>query len=127
MFEVKLTALRATGRAPDATLGAVATDKRFHGGPEATGVGEMLTAATAVSGCAGRVAIERVSGTPDGRSGTFVPQLSGTMTRGAPELTITALSDSATGALTGLAGTAVVDMAEGRHSYASGYTLPAAR
>ena len=62
-------------------------DKQFHGDLEATSKGEMLTAGTAVKGSAGYVAIERVTGTLHGRSGTFVLQHSGTMTRGVPQLT----------------------------------------
>ena len=61
----------------------------------------MLAAGTAVKGSAGYVAIERVSGTLQGRSGTFALQHSGTMTRGAPQLTITVVPDSGTGSWRG--------------------------
>ena len=59
-------------------------DKQFHGDLEASSKGEMLTAGTGVKGSAGYVAIERVTGTLHGRSGSFVLQHSGTMTRGVP-------------------------------------------
>ena len=52
-------------------------DKRFHGELEATSRGEMLSAGTSVKGSAGYVAIERVEGTLEGRSGTFVLQHNG--------------------------------------------------
>jgi len=72
-------------------------DQKFQGDLEATSCGEMLTAGTAVKGSAGYVAIERVSGTLHGRSGTFVLQHAGTMSRGAFELKVTVVPDSGTG------------------------------
>jgi hypothetical protein len=47
-------------------------DKQFHGDLEGTAKGQMLTAGTDVKGSAGYVAIERVTGTLHGRSGSFV-------------------------------------------------------
>jgi len=122
-FEVKLNPLPTYDRAEGGTLGRMSIDKQFRGNLEATSKGEMLTAVGSVKGSAGYVAIERVSGTLDGRSGTFVLQHSGTMTRGAPNLTITVVPDSGTGQLTGLTGTMVVEIADGKHSYRLEYTL----
>ena len=107
-----------------APLVRMAIDKRFHGPLDATSKGQMLAARTVVEGSAGYVALERVSGTLDGRAGTFVLQHSGTMNRGAPELTITVVPDSGTGPLAGLAGRMVIHIADGRHSYEFTYTLP---
>jgi hypothetical protein len=45
------------------------------------------------------------------------------MTRGAPELTITVVPDSGTGALVGLAGAMAIQIADGKHSYDFEYTL----
>ena len=50
-------------------------------------------------------------------------QHSGTMTRGAPQLTITVVPDSGTGELVGLAGTMAIEIAGGKHSYDFEYTL----
>jgi hypothetical protein len=86
----------------------------------------MLTAMTDVKGSAGYVAIERVTGTLQGRSGSFVLQHSSTLTRGAPQQSITVVPDSATGQLVGLAGKMMVIIVEGKHSYDFEYTLPAA-
>jgi hypothetical protein len=66
----------------DATVGRMSLDKQFHSDLEATSKGQMLTAMTGVKDSAGYVAIERVTGTLGGRSGTFALQHSGTMTRG---------------------------------------------
>jgi hypothetical protein len=121
-FDVKLTPQASEDKAESA-LGRMSIDKRFHGDLEAASKGEMLTAGTAVKGSAGYVAIERVTGTLHGRSGTFVLQHSGTMTRGAPELTITVVPDSGTGQLEGLAGKMTIQIADGKHSYDFEYTL----
>jgi hypothetical protein len=98
-------------------------DKQFHGDIEGTSKGQMLTAGTAVKGSAGYVAIERVSGTLRGRSGSFVLQHSGTMTRGAPQLSITVVPDSGTGQLVGLTGKMAINIADGKHSYDFEYAL----
>jgi hypothetical protein len=83
-FEVKLSPQTMDDKT-DASLARMSIDKQFHGDLEATSKGEMLSASTSVKGSAGCVAIERVSGTLTGRSGSFVLQHSGTMTRGAPQ------------------------------------------
>lgn len=90
---------------------------------KATSKGEMLSASTSVKGSAGYVAIERVSGTLHGRSGSFTLQHSGTMTRGAPQLTITVVPDSGSDQLKGLAGKMMITIADGKHSYEFEYTL----
>lgn len=123
-FAVKLSPIPAYDQDEGAALGRMSIDKQFRGDLEGTSKGEMLTAMTGVEGSAGYVAIERVSGRLHGRSGTFVLQHSGTMTRGAPQLTITVVPDSGTGELAGLAGTMTIDIADGKHSYTLEYTLP---
>ena len=121
-FEVKVSP-QAMDDKTDASLGRMSLDKQFHGDLEATSKGEMLSASTSVKGSAGYVAIERVSGVLHGRSGSFVLQHSGTMTRGAPQLTITVVPDSGTGQLVGLAGKMNITIADGKHSYDFEYTL----
>jgi hypothetical protein len=86
----------------------------------------MLTAGTDVKGSAGYVAIERVTGTLNGRTGSFVLQHTGTLTRGAPVQNITVVPDSGTGQLTGLTGKLTVIIDAGKHSYAFDYSLPEA-
>jgi hypothetical protein len=121
-FEVKLTP-QADGDA-GAGLGRLILDKQFHGDLEATSQGQMLSAGTAVKGSAGYVALERVSGTLLGRTGTFVLQHHGLMDRGTPSLTITVVPDSGTDGLTGLTGTMGIEIADGKHSYDFEHTLP---
>jgi hypothetical protein len=98
-------------------------DKQFHGDLDATSKGQMLAAGTGVKGSAGYVAIERVSGKLHGRSGTFVLQHSGTMTRGTPQLSVTVVPDSGTGELIGLSGKMAIIITDGKHSYDFEYLL----
>ena len=78
---------------------------------------------TDVEGSAGYVALERVSGTLHGRSGAFVLQHSGTMTRGAPELNVTVVPDSGSSQLAGLVGSMAITIVDGAHFYDFEYTL----
>jgi hypothetical protein len=124
-FEVKLAP--QDDKSEDPLLARLILDKHFHGDLEATSKGQMLTAATCVQGSAAYVAIERITGTLHGRTGTFVLQHSGTLTRGAPHQNITVVPDSGTGQLAGIAGTMTINIADGKHSYDFEYTLPAAQ
>ena len=123
-FDVKLTPQAPEDKGVDAILGRMSIDKQFHGDLEGTSKGHMLSAGTSVKGSAGYVAMEQVTGTLRGRTGTFVLQHSGTMNRGAPQLSITVVPDSGTGQLAGLSGRMTIDIAaDGKHSYEFEYTL----
>jgi hypothetical protein len=122
-FEVTLNPLAPYNTAEGAMLGRLAIDKTFRGELEGTSKGEMLSAGTSVKSSAGYVAIERVEATLGGRRGTFVLQHSGTMNRGAPQLVVTVVPDSGTGALAGLTGTMAIIIAGGHHSYEFEYEL----
>lgn len=120
-FEVNITP-QAGDTVEGVSLGRLALDKQFHGDLEATSKGEMLSAGTEV-GSAVYVAIERVTGTLHGRSGSFVLVHKGTMTSAGQELTISVAPDSGTGQLAGLSGTMNIAIVEGNHSYSFEYTL----
>ena len=83
----------------------------------------MLTAGTAIKNSAGYVAIERVTGSLHGRTGTFALQHNATMTRGTGALNIIVVPDSGAGQLVGLAGRMTIIIADGKHSYDFEYTL----
>jgi hypothetical protein len=125
-FEVKLTPQAADAYADGAELGRMTIDKQFRGDLSGTSTGQMLTGISPVKGSAGYVAIERVTGALAGRRGSFVLQHSGTMARGAATLTVSVVPDSGTEELMGLAGTMVINVVGGQHSYEFTYTLPAA-
>jgi hypothetical protein len=123
-FDVKLVPQAPNGDAP--AIGRMSIDKRFEGDLEGMSRGQMLSFMTAVKGSAGYVAIEQVTGSLHGRSGGFVLQHNGTMTRGVPQLTVSVVPDSGTGDLEGLAGTLTIIIADGKHSYEFEYTLSGA-
>ena len=104
-------------------LGRMRIDKQFQGDLEGTSQGQMLAARSSVKGSAGYVAMEQVSGILGVRSGTFVLQHSGTMTRGEPQLSVTVVPDSGTADLTGLSGKMAINIAAGEHSYVFEYAI----
>jgi hypothetical protein len=126
-FDVKVEAQGEADKRDGSTLGRYSLDKQYHGDLEGTAKGTMLTAGTDVKGSAGYVAMERVTGTLKGRSGSFVLQHSATMTRGEPQLSITVVPDSGSGQLAGLTGKVNIIIAAGKHSYEFEYSLPAAQ
>jgi len=124
-FEVKLNVQNADNTAAEnAKLGRMSSEKQFHGDLTGTSAGEMLSVGTEVKGSAGYVAMERVTGTLHGRTGTFALQHSGTMTRGEPQLSVTVVPDSGTGELVGIVGKMAIKIVEKKHFYEFEYTLP---
>lgn len=123
-FDVELAPQPLSGVAGHSGLGRMSMAKQFHGALEAASTGEMLGWRTA-SGSGGYVAMETVRGTLDGRAGSFMLQHSSTMMRGEPAQSITVVPESGTGALAGLTGRMMVEIAPGgAHSYRFEYTLP---
>jgi len=123
-FEVKMNPQKPDNKeAEGANFGRMSSHKQFHGELEGTSLGEMLGATTEIKGSAGYVALERVTGTIDGKTGTFVLQHSGTMTRGALELRVTVVPDSGTGELAGIAGRMDIKIDGAKHFYDFEYTI----
>ena len=121
-FDVKVTP--QDDPTDDPLLSRMTLDKTYHGDLEATAQGQMLAAGTAVKGSGAYVAIEKITGTLNGRTGTFILQHTGIMARNVPQLTINVVPDSATGDLTGLSGQMTIIIApDGKHSYDFEYTL----
>ncbi len=103
--------------------GRLTIDKQYRGDLSADGKGQMLSAQTNTEGSAGYVAIEQVSGTLHGLSGSFTLQHSGTMNRGEGELSIHVVPDSGTEELAGLSGTMSLNIVNGKHFYEFDYTI----
>jgi len=124
-FDVKVTP--QDDKSEDPLLNRMTLDKQYRGDLEGTGIGQMLTAGTAVKGSGAYVAIEKVAGTLKGRPGTFVMQHSGTMNQNAPQLSITVVPDSGTGELAGISGKMDIRIAaDGKHSYEFEYAFSGA-
>ena len=120
-FEVKLS---PQDQGADMPLARMTIDKEFQGDLVGTSKGQMLTASSSsVKNSAGYVAIEKVTGTLNGRRGSFYLQHNATMTRGVGDLTIIVIPDSGTDQLVGLRGKMNIIIAEGKHSYEFEYTL----
>jgi hypothetical protein len=124
-FDVKLLPLDPAFKSDDNSVGRFSIDKQFHGDLDATSKGEMLSGMGIVKGSGGYVAIERVTGTLAGRTGTFLLQHNGTMQNGVFHLNVIVIPDSATGQLVGLDGSMQIIIKDGHHSYDFAYTLPA--
>jgi hypothetical protein len=78
--------------ADDATMGTLigrySLVKQYHGDLDATSKGEMLGAGDPSSGNAGYVAIEQVTGTLHGHTGSFALQHLGVMENGGYKLSV---------------------------------------
>ena len=120
-FEVKMTP--ADDKSEDKSLGRMTIAKEWHGDLEGASVGQMLTGGDVTKGSAGYVAIEKFTGTVNGRKGSFILQHSATMTRGAGQLTITVVPDSGTDQLKGISGKLGIKIENGKHSYEFDYSL----
>ena len=83
----------------------------------------MLAFRSPVQGSAGYVALERVTATLEGRSGSFTLQHSGTMNRGAATLQLTVVPDSGSEGLAGIDGRMAITIAGGEHYYEFDYTF----
>ena len=118
-FEVSLTP-QADG---DFKAGRSTVDKKYYGDLKGFGKGQMLSIRTDVQGSAGYVAIEHVTGTLNGRSGSFTLQHSGIMNRGASKLTVLVVPDSGSGELSGLSGEMTINISKGKHYYEFTYTI----
>ena len=122
-FDVKRTP-HGVHDAAEGLLGRHALDKTYHGDLDASGIGEMLSAGTATPGSAGYVAIEKVTGKLNGRTGSFSLLHKGVMTRGDGRLDIEVIPDSGTDELFGLTGKMHINIAPGgAHTYVFDYDL----
>jgi hypothetical protein len=104
-------------------FGRLFLDKRFHGDLEGTSKGQMLASGPGSDGSGAYVALELVTGTLGGRSGTFVLQHTGTLQKNVPTLTVRVVPDSGTGQLAGMSGTMTIVIEGGKHSYDFEYVL----
>lgn len=122
-FEVKRTPQDNLDAGDGQEIGHFRFDKAFRGPLEAASVVHMLAVGTPVDGSAAYVAIERIAGSLEGRSGSFYAQHSGVMDRGSPTLSLTVVPDSGTDGLQGLRGSMRIDIVDGQHHYTFDYDL----
>lgn len=120
-FDVKFEGEPPFDTSDGATLARARIEKQFRGDLGGTSVVNMLSASTYVDGSAGYVAIERVTGSLRGKTGSFVLQHSGIMDRGEQSLTVTVVPDTGTGELAGLTGSMRIDIVGSEHRYTFDY------
>jgi len=123
-FEVKITPAHVAEAIADPAFGSMTFDKTFHGGLEGTSKGQMLTAGTARKDSGAYVAVEKFTGTLDGKKGSFLMYHAATMNRGTPNLGINVVPDSGTDDLAGLSGKINIIIApDGKHTYEFDYAF----
>src|SRR5271157_3052983 len=120
-FTVNMQPLTPT---PAEGLGRYSIDKQIHGDLEATTKGEMFSGGDPKQGVAGYVAIEMVTGTLNGKHGSFALQHSATMDQNGPKMSVIVVPGSGTGELKSIAGTFTIRIEKGQHSYDFEYTCP---
>ncbi|HKP63289.1 MAG TPA: DUF3224 domain-containing protein [Polyangiales bacterium] len=104
-------------------MARVTVRKQFQGDLSGSATVHMLAVGSPVEGSAAYVALERVTATLGGRSGTFVLHHTGSMGRGASQLRVVVAPDSGTGALRGLSGQMTIEITGGKHFYAFEYSF----
>jgi Protein of unknown function (DUF3224) len=121
-FDVKLAP--QDDKSDDKSMGRMTVAKHWHGAMEGTSTGQMLTGGDVSTGSATYVAIEKFSGTINGRSGTLLFQHMGTLNRGVQDLNISVVPDSGTDQLKGIKGRLTGKIEGGKHFYEFEYSLP---
>lgn len=104
-------------------LGRMEFDKVFQGALEATSVVYMTYARTPIESSAGYVAVERIVGTLDGRTGSFVVLHTGLMDEGELSLDVPIVAKSGTGELANITGYMTIEESDGEHRYTVEYEL----
>ena len=122
-FDVQLHPLGMEDIPGESKLGRMPIDKQLHGDLSGTSKGQMLTSSTTTSGSAVYVAVERFTGTLNGKHGSFSLHHTGIMHRGAQSLVIKVVPDSGTNELTVISGTLTINVSDGQHSYAFEYSI----
>ncbi len=107
----------------EADMGRFQFEKTFSGDMTGTSIGQMLSHRSGVEGSAGYVAMEKLSVTLDGKTGSFYLQHTGTMQAGDQSATILIVPDSGVDGLKGIAGNFIIDIVDGVHKYTLNYSF----
>ena len=123
-FDITLAPQKADNpQAQAAALTRLSIDKHYHGGIKGVSQGEMLACGDGKQHGA-YVAIEKVTATLDGRSGSFALVHHAVMNGGVPESwMISVVPESGTEQLAGISGTLTITNRDGKHFYELQYTL----
>ena len=119
-FDVTLTPQETADGAPVARM---LLYKEFHGDLEAIAHGEMLAAHESLTAAGVYVAIDRVTGTLNGKSGSFLIAHRGIRNADGQELSIVIVAGSGTGQLTGITGSVGIEIVGKEHFYSVEYEV----
>ena len=119
-FEVKMKPVSAA----DEPVMRMSLDKQFTGDLVAEGIGQMMAGGNEAKGARVYVALETVTGSLNGKTGSFVLAHRGTMTKDAQVLSVIIVPETGTDQLTGITGELGIDIRDGKHFYTLDYTLP---
>jgi hypothetical protein len=128
-FVVKINPAEAAALSQEAGIGRMTIDKTFSGDLEGTSKGEMLSPGTESTGAMAYVAMERVTGKLNARSGSFLLMHNASMLKSDPAsgvMQVTVVPHSGTDGLVGLSGKLTITIDAGKHSYDLEYELPPA-
>jgi hypothetical protein len=122
-FEVQMSAEPPFDTVEGVALGRARFDKQFTGPLSATSRVEMLSVRSEGTESGAYVAVERISGTLAGKTGTFALVHLGLSDRGARSLVVQIVAESGTGELKTISGTMKIDITGGKHLYELDYEL----
>jgi hypothetical protein len=128
-FVVKVSPAETSVLGQEAGIGRMTIDKTFSGDIDGTSKGEMLTGGAESTGAMAYVALERVTGKLNGRSGSFLLMHNASMLKSDPAsglMQVTVVPQSGTGELSGLSGKLTITIEGGKHSFDLEYELPSA-
>lgn len=123
-FEVKVKPIAFENAPEAAALSRLTIDKVLSGELVGTTVGQMFAVGTTVKDSGVYVAVERVTGKVDGRSGTFALYHVGTMRGGSYHMDVRIVPDSGTEDFAGIEGEFKILIKDGVHYYELVYSLP---
>jgi hypothetical protein len=123
-FDVKVSPISTADSMDTGGFGRLALAKSFQGDLVGTSVGQMIASSDGRSGSGGYVALEKVTGTLHGRTGSFVLMHNGTMTPKSMEMRISVVPESGTGELAGIEGSFKILIEGKQHFWEFAYTLP---
>ena len=101
--------------APAEGIGRFSINKTIHGDIDAASIGEMFTGGDPKKGVAGYVAIEIVTGTLNGKHGSFALQHFATMDSNGHKMQVIVVPGSGTGELAGIEGTFTIRVENREH------------
>ena len=119
-FDVTITPQES---AAEAAVAHMLLYKEFHGDLEAIAHGEMMAASEPLTGAGVYVALDRVTGTLHGRSGSFLMAHRGMRNADGQEFSIVIVPGSGTGQLTGITGTVGIEIVGKEHFYTVEYEM----